>query len=38
MDLSICGGGPYEEGAGFAIGLDRLVLASQLENSNGPGV
>lgn len=31
----VCGGGRYAEGAGFAIGLDRLVLARQLE-SNGP--
>lgn len=31
----VCGGGRYAEGAGFAIGLDRLVLARQLENSNG---
>lgn len=34
----VCGGGRYAEGAGFAIGLDRLVLANQLEVSNGPGV
>jgi len=32
----VCGGGRYAEGAGFAIGLDRLVLAKTLEDSNGP--
>jgi histidyl-tRNA synthetase len=31
----VCGGGRYAEGAGFAIGLDRLVLAKTLEDSNG---
>lgn len=34
----VCGGGRYAEGAGFAIGIDRLVLANQIENPNGPGV
>lgn len=33
----VCGGGRYAEGVGFAIGLDRLVLAKTLE-MNGPGV
>jgi histidyl-tRNA synthetase len=32
----VCGGGRYAEGAGFAIGLDRLVLAKTLETKNGP--
>lgn len=32
----VCGGGRYAEGAGFAIGIDRLILANQIENSKGP--
>jgi histidyl-tRNA synthetase len=32
----VCGGGRYAEGAGFAIGLDRIVLARTLEASGRP--
>jgi histidyl-tRNA synthetase len=28
----VCGGGAYQEGIGFAIGIDRLLLAQQLSN------
>ena len=28
----VCGGGAYAEGIGFAIGIDRLLLANQLTN------
>ena len=28
----VCGGGRYAEGAGFAVGIDRLVLAHMNEN------
>lgn len=31
----VAGGGRYAEGIGFAVGLDRLVLANQLEITNG---
>ena len=29
----VCGGGRYAEGVGFAIGLDRLVLAKMMESN-----
>jgi len=29
----VCGGGRYAEGAGFAVGVDRLVLAHMNENA-----
>ncbi len=31
----VAGGGRYAEGIGFAVGLDRLVLANQLERTEG---
>jgi histidyl-tRNA synthetase len=30
-DLQIAGGGRYPEGIGWAIGIDRLLLVSQVE-------
>jgi histidyl-tRNA synthetase len=32
----VCGGGRYPEGIGFAIGMDRLVLAKMIEDKSGP--
>ena len=33
-EQQVCGGGPYKEGIGFAIGIDRVMLAWQLEQKN----
>jgi histidyl-tRNA synthetase len=32
----ILGGGPYAEGIGFAIGIDRVVIAKMGETAHGP--
>lgn len=33
-EKQVCGGGSYKEGIGFAIGVDRVMLAWQLEQKN----